>query len=630
MKQCLVLFLFFANVVVPASASSCNLLDAVTGLGRFDSASENLLPYSPLDTLRDSRTDSSWSKWEWKAGAEKTGLQVAQDALQLVESVLPVLSVRSGDVGLPLFMSASGLPPRLVDIQVNGVRWIPGVYGLVDATGLPEALAEQITLQHNLNVSPSSAMRSAVGFSFAPVLTDFRVPRSSINFVRGPFGGDVIRAWIARRLSSRLNVHFTLDQANSSGQFSQMPYDGQKLTGEFGYSLSGQTALRYQYFNSKNEAGAILPFYPEEQLGDSIGFAKESRIFHGVEFSLPAFFVRPFYWEVRNEFRGDVNRVRHRTEQAGIEAGWQVRQERWKSQLIAELRDERITSTTGFASRSQTYLVRGTVDWSFAKNLQAQVAGTIHQEADWPTAFDADLDAGMTLMKNMQTHVILSRRVINPMPAEFANALAILQSNANLKPAELQRATWAWRWQHKEMQSLQIQFAVNRLLAPFALHTLALAGQAFLRNSRNENVPSVDFMVQWQLSRKLNLGGHGSWMVKEVPELFWYQHVRRGYTRGFVEFVHDFFGGDLATRLRLVWRHYGESLAPSYTKSNLPYYLRVAGGSLMDVQLLLRHGSGTVYFSFENILHQKNLKWRPGISAPGYFVKWGVRWDFRN
>jgi hypothetical protein len=93
--------------------------------------------------------------------------------------------------------------------------------------------------------------------------------------------------------------------------------------------------------------------------------------------------------------------------------------------------------------------------------------------------------------------------------------------------------------------------------------------------------------------------------------------------------LHDFFGGDLATRLRFVVRHYGQSFAPIYSTTALPAYVNVPSGTFLDVQLFVRHGDGVLYFSFENILNKK-IEWRSGIGAPGYFMKWGARWDFRN
>ena len=554
----------------------------------------------------------------------------------MVESVLPVLPLHSGDTGLPLFMGAGGLPPRLVEVHVNGIRWIPGVYGLVDATGVPEIVGEKIILQKTFSAFPFSAKRNPLVFFYASSPADYQVPRSSINFVRGPFGGDAIRAWVARRLSSRLSVHFTLDEANSSGQFPNLPYDGQKLTAELRYKLSGQAALRYFYFDSRNEAGAKAPFYPEEQfigsqrpVSDSAGFGKEQRIFHGMEFSMPAFFVRPFYWELRNEFRSSALRVRHRTEQAGIEAGWQRGGERWNATVFADFRRDEVISTSVAVPRSQNYLARGELDWTPAKNLQTQIAAAIHKEASWPAAFDVDFNFGVRFRKNLQAEAALNRRIINPAPAEFANTLPVLQSNKNLQPGELQRATLGLGWKRSDQKFLQIEFSVNRLLEAFVLDTLASTGDGYLRNSRRQNAPGFDFMAHWQLSRKLNVGGHGSWLLKEPPNLFWYQHLRRGFARGFVEFFHDFFGGDLAASLRLVWRYYGESRAPIYTTTNLPSYVEIGGGALMDAQLSFRHGSGTVYFSYENIF-DKRMQWRPGVQAPGVFLKWGVRVDFRN
>lgn len=590
------------------------------------------------DTLRKYALGEGDAVWPWQVGAQKAAPQVAQDALQLLEAVLPVLPLHSGDVGLPRFVGVSGLPPRLVGIRVNGVRWIPGVYGLVDVTGVPEALDGRVLLHSYECAFPSSLTRQALGFSLIPRPTDFLVPLSSINFVRGPFGGDVLRAWIARRLSPRLTIHFTLDQANSSGQFLQMPYDGQKISGDARYALGHNAALRYLFLSSKNEAGRTVPFYAEEQSliaapGSGqlafAGFGKEQRAFHALEFSMPAFFVRTFYWNLNEEFRGQLIRVRHRIEQAGLEAGFQANRARWVSQLRAAFHDERTTSTSITLRRAQVFVGKATFAWCLTDYLRARVDGTMHKEADWPAAFEPEVDFSVALPGKIQLHAILARRAINPAPAEFANTLATLQGNADLQPAALLRAALAVQWQAEEKGRLQIRSALNRLQAPFAVDTLMPKGQAGLRNANHHNVPSIDGLLEWQLSRALRLGGSATWMLNSPPTLFWYWYVPRGFARAYIELQQDFFRGDLDTRFRLVWRQYGSSQAPIYDQTSLPKYVPVAGGGMADVQLFLRHGSGTVYFSFENVF-DADLEWRPGVAAPGRFLKWGVSWDFRN
>lgn len=613
-------------------------LDAATSFCQVDSAFGTPAPLLADSLPGPTGPDRSPLEWQWQATAEKTGAQVAQDALQLVEAVLPVLPVHSGDVGLPLFAGSSGLPPRLVEICVDGVRWIPGVYGLVDITGLPEALAEYVSLQPSHDTLAASLTRPPLRYSFAPRRMDFSATSSSINFVRGPFGGDVLRAWIARRFSRRLAGHFTFDQANSSGQFLRMPYEGQKMSGDVQYTLTRLALLRYRFLRSDNEAGRAQPFYPEERplapspdgaATESAGFGKEQRSYHGLEFSLPAIFVRPFYWTLRNEFRSETMRSRHRLEQAGVEAGFRFYGTRWASQLRAEFHDERIASTSVSVPRAQTYLAAAMFDYRSNSSVRARFAVAVRKEADWPVAFDADAGLDFTLNQKMRTYAEVSHRVINPAPAEFASTLALLQANAGLKPATLQRAAWAVRWQPSEKKWLQIQLAMNRLQAPFALDTLAASGEAYVRNVGNEDIPSVDFLYAWQVSRRLSAGGHGSWMLRTPPALFWYDHVRRGFTRAYVEWSQDFFGSDLVARLRLVWRYYAASAAPVYGASHLPRYVDVPGGGVADVQLFLRHGSGTVYFSFENVF-DADLEWRPGVAAPGRFLKWGVSWDFQN
>ncbi len=629
--------LFFLMLEVAGYASSL-LVDDLLALTRITGVEQTLADTTSRsfpDTLQSPSSDST-SFIEWTASAEKTGVQVFQDAIQLAESVLPVLPLCSGDAGLPSFLGASGLPPRLVDVHVIGVRWMPGVYGVVDVTGVPEILGERIGVQNIQHDFPASLVRHPLSFFFAPQRSDVRVPLSSISFVRGPFGGDAIRAWVASRLSSRMTMHFTLDETNSSGQFPGLPYDGQKISARLTYDLSARGALRYYYFNSENEAGRNQPFYLEEQLADTLrpasdasGIGKEHRIFHGLEFSTPSYFIRPFYWKLQTEFRNNSLRVRHHTEQVGIEAGWRLNRKRWSAHFSAEFRDDQISSTTVNVPRTQTYLARGAFERSFTNRLRAHFATTIHNEADWPTALDADFGVAVDLKKHLQAKASWHRRVINPAPAEYASTLPILQSNTDLQPATLQRAAFSLILGKTPQRNVQIQFAVNRLSQPFVLDTTFSNVASRLRNGDAENVPSLEVSADWQLAKKIFIGGQSSWMLNDATNLFWYQNLRRGYARAFVEFHHDFFSGDLATRWRLVWRHYGEAWAPIYSNSTLPTFVKISGASTFDAQLFIQHGRGTIYFSFENVSNEK-IDWRPGVAAPGYFLKWGVRVDFRN
>lgn len=628
-KTCLPLFCLFWIVLLVASESYSVSLNTSHFHDFMISCGDSVSAPSNEDTLHVGQADSMKSRADWDASAEKSFHQVSQDALQLVEAVLPVLPVHSGDFGLPSFFGASGLPPRLVDIFVDGIRWMPGVYGLVDASGIPEVLAGEISLQRRRGAFATSLQHRIVAFSFTPTLFDFRTPISLLNIVRGPFGGDAIRAMVARRLSAKMRFRFTLDEANSSGQFANLPYDGQKLSAELTYMISNDATLRYHYFDSRNESGALLPFYPEGLSGDSAGIGKEQRFYHGLEFAWPAIFVRPFYWNLRNEFRSSTMQSRHRTERFGIEGGWQKTWQNFRSALHVEVADDRIVSTSISVSRSQSYRLRGEMDWAAFDHFRAGIAATLHKEADWPAALDLDFDIAYALTKNFEARGVFNRRAINPAPAEFANTIDVLQSNSALQPAELQRGAVELRWQTADQRSMQIQFALNRFNKPFGFTTSLSAGTANLINDRREDVPSLDFLTTWRVSRKLIIGGHGSMMFQNAATLFWYQNVRRSFARGYVEFLQDFFSGDLTTRLRFAVRHYGESFAPVYSSTAWPEYIEVPGAQLFEVQLFLRHGNTLFYFSFENILNRK-FEWRPGISAPGYFLKWGARVDLKN
>ncbi len=185
-------------------------------------------------------------------------------------------------------------------------------------------------------------------------------------------------------------------------------------------------------------------------------------------------------------------------------------------------------------------------------------------------------------------------------------------------------------WQPATQRVVQMQFALNHLKEPFALESSQSGDETILINGRNVDVPSLDFLADWQLGRKINFSAHGSWMLDDASSLFWYQNVRRSFARTYLEFLQDFFAGDLVTRLRVASRYYGKNIAPvNPTTTTALGDVEIPNVQLFDIQLFLRHGNLSFYFSFENILN-KNFEWRPGIAAAGYSLKWGARVDLKN
>jgi len=615
--------LFDANRLFGFCAQDSTRLDVAQG------NPDSLSVRSPRDSVRTGHLDSLVTKHGWHAGSAQTGNRIHQDALQLVESVLPVLPVHHGEFGLPSFLGAGGLPPRLIDVFVNGIRWLPGVYGVVDATGIPETLAEEIVLQSRPHDFASTMQQGALAFSYSPRSFDFRTPMSALGFVRGPFGGDAIRATLARRLSSKMQLRFSLEETNSGGQFAELPYDGQKISTALSYKASKSLHVGYQYFDTRNESGILFPFYQDVRGGDSAGFGKEQRIYHGMELSLPAIFVRPFYWNLRQEFRSNAMRIRHRSERIGIEGGWRKHWQHWRSTLRVTFADDRLASNLISLSRSQSYRMQGELDWVPGDKLLAGAGVTLHHEDDWPAGVDLDLNFGLSLTNTLQTRAVLNRRAIQPAPAEYANTIGILRSNHALEAAELRRGAVTLCWQPSPQRLMQIEIALNRLDKPFVVAEFPEADSLSLFNGSSEEVPSLDFLVDWQLSRKFILGANGSLMLQDVAALYWYENVPRRFARGYLEFQQGFFDGDLAVRLRAAVRFYGTSFALNDAPTTPPAFLDVTGANLFDVQLAVRHRNISFYFSFENIFNKK-FEWCPGIATPGYFLKWGAHVDLRN
>jgi hypothetical protein len=324
---------------------------------------------------------------------------------------------------------------------------------------------------------------------------------------------------------------------------------------------------------------------------------------------------------LRDEFRGSSLRIRHLTERYGLEGGWQKKWRNWESALRAELANDRIVTTSMPSERTQIYRVRGELDWIATASIQTGIGAAFHKEEAWPAAIDFDVDCGFDFTKSLSVRASLDRRVINPAPAEAASA------QNNLAPAELQRVALALEWRPADHRSMQIQLAGNRLNKPLVQESVSTADTLFLANGHRADVVGLEFLAEWQMSRKVMLNAHGSLMLRDVSSLYWYHNLRRGFARGYVDFLQDFFDGDLTTRLRIALRYYGKSFGAAY--SALPSIVEVGGAELLDVQLFVRHGNLLFYFSFENVFN-KRFEWRPGVEAPGYFLKWGARVDLKN
>ncbi|MGH7451692.1 MAG: hypothetical protein ACRENG_10130, partial [bacterium] len=185
-----------------------------------------------------------------------------QDFIQLAEQTLPLIPVITGAVGQPRYLATGDLPARATSIVIDDIVWIPGVYGAVDLTSLPDA---QVNIMETGSIPLREAALSPVPMQIhlADGSLRYQTPFSRVDYANGAFGADAVRIKFGRALGKRLaayvNSTFSNAEAhaiaiNDSEQVAVKAYDGHKVSAQLDYHLNARWKLRYRHFNTRNEA----------------------------------------------------------------------------------------------------------------------------------------------------------------------------------------------------------------------------------------------------------------------------------------------------------------------------------------------------------------------------------------
>ena len=276
----------------------------------------------------------------FRIGSVATSTHLYQDFSHLAAQTVPLIPLLTGEVGQPRYWAAGDLPPRAVQIVVDDIHWIPGVYGTVDLTGLPDAHAQILEAAgENFSAAPYT-------IHLASDSLNFTAPFSRIEYAKGPFGADAVRFRFGRALGKRLAAYLNSAFSNSDGQFEDRPYEGHKANLQLEYFLNSKWQLRYRHLNSRNEIGIGIPFFPEEWPGITDASHKEERLYHALELSSrQALQWRSFIWQVREELNDPARRYQHRRRDAGTDLRWRKETEKWVLRLKFGLGYEAIKST---------------------------------------------------------------------------------------------------------------------------------------------------------------------------------------------------------------------------------------------------------------------------------------------
>ncbi len=566
-----------------------------------------------------------------------------QDLTQLLAYELPVLPLVTGEVGWPRYVASAELPARVVATSIDSVWWIPGVYGNVDFTSIPEASFMTSSLASTSDWLLSSH-GAAGNFSLASDSIDFAQPLSSAEYSKGPYGADAVRVNFSRAFSKRITGALHATFSNNDGQFVDLPYEGHKAMGKFDYRLSPRARLRYRHFNTRNEAGIGVPFFLEEQPELTNARHKEERLYHGLEWERAhAITVRFFSWQIKEELFDPARLVRHRLRDWGGEFIWQRQRERSALAAHVRLGKEEIHSTSILA-RSRFYQE---LALQAALRVHArfwlQSAGQMRFKKDWPTGYSAAISGLYQSDEHKQLWAKFGVYQIPPALAERDNELPTLARNENLQAVRLAHAQLGGRLQ---LSNVAAQFALGNAMWQHSLnYSTTLDTTAFpefgdsvqvVSASRLQNLNETrqhlgaQMSLQWRPLPQLLTSMHGAFAQPEAAQAFWFWHQPESYVRATLSTRMLMFEKTIEVMPRFAVNYLGERRAPIFSASSgAPSFQSLPSAVTLDFQLRILYGTGALFFSWENLLDER-FDLREGVPHPGRLFRWGFWWKFLN
>lgn len=566
-----------------------------------------------------------------------------QDLTQLLAYELPVLPLVTGEVGWPRYLASAELPARVIATSVDSVWWIPGVYGNVDLTSLPEASYMTSTLSSTPDWLTSSH-GAAGNFSMASDSINFSQPLSSAEYSKGPYGADAVRVNFSRAFSKRITGALHATFSNNDGQFVDLPYDGHKVVSKFDYRLGQRARMRYRHFNTRNEAGIGVPFFLEEQPELTNARHKEERLYHGLEWERThAFTLRLFSWQIKEELFDAARLVRHRLRDWGGELIWQRQRERSALSAQARLGKEEIHSTSILACARFYQDAALQAALRVHERVWLQSAGQMRFKKDWPTGYSATLAGLYQPQERKQLWAKLGIYQIPPALAERDNALPALARNESLKAVRLTHAQLGGRlrfanvaaqfalgnamWQH----SLNYSTTLDTIALPEFGDSVQVVSESRLQNFNDARQRlGAQMNMQWRPLPQWLASMHGAFTQPAAAKSFWFWHQPESYVRATLATRVLLFEKTIEVMPRLAVNYLGERRAPIFSATTLaPSFRSLPGVATFDFQLRILYGEGALFFSWENLLDER-FDLRPGVPHPGRIFRWGFWWKFLN
>ncbi len=553
-----------------------------------------------------------------------------QDLAQLFSNTLPGIPLAAGEVGQPHYWASGELPARVITTWVDSVNWIPGVYGTVDLSGLPEAGANNTQFDglHSPVFAPGAVY---TGLRLTRDSLSYDEPLTRVGYAKGPFGADATRISFSRAFSRRLAGDLNVAFSNADGQFVDLPYKGHKARLHFDYRLGRRWRLIYRHFNVRNEVGIGVPFFPEEWPQVDGAFHKEERLYHAVDVAPSRkFLARAFYWQVKEELNDPARQIRHRVRDGGAEAHGQWQHERAAVAVHARIGNEQIHSTSIIPGSRWYGNIGATFSWRLISRFWLQSEGQYQRKGAWPESQALSLAGLWRAHASVLVWVRARQQRVPPALSEKDNQLLYLSSNLKLQAVDLVHLEGGFSWRRNAFAG-QVQVGSARWREGYLFAADSAAGPAYLRNDdQSEQTMAARAQLQWQPKRDISIQLVGAQNLQSLPRHYWFWYQPEGFARLQLEARRTFFKNELEVMPRFSVRYLGERTSPVFSEESvLPQFKTFAAVTTFDFHLRLRYGSGAILFAWENLLNNKYAL-RDGVPDPGLLFRWGFHWTFRD
>ena len=609
----------------PADADSAKTVPADSLSAQPDSSASDsaaVLPKAPPPLFKSPQT-------AFRLEPDRRSEFLFQEMAQLGSFTLPVVPIAAGEVGKPHYFATGFLPARGVNMFVDDIYWRPGVYGTVDLTSVPEAEID-VTQITSLTNHEQALHNGPTQFYFNTDSLNFGIPFSDAEYSKGPFGADAVRIGFGRAFSHRLSGFLNATFSSADGRLGEAEYDGHKGGAKFIYQLNSKLRAKYRYFNSINESGVAVPFFPEEWPSVESARHKEVRLFHSLEIAhTHRFMARAFNWIIKEELN-DVNReVRHRLRETGVEAHWRWQREHVSVTTHLRAASEAVSSSTITYNGRFVQQFGANVGMKLSKHFWFQGAGHFRHNPDWPSDYSA---SASLLWQPNQKNVLFYRggnSQFAPALAERSNALALFSNNEKLQAVKLRYDQIGATYRDSKL-ALQLVAGIGQWHDGFELAIKDSATIMLTNSVETKTLAGMQIALRYNPFSSFWVGAQGAIGLNNLPEHYWFWYQPKSHARVYVETHWRIFEKTIEVLPRLSLRYLGKRSSSTFSNENIiPVLEELPAATTMDFQIRFLYGEAALFFSFENLFDQQ-FQWRTGVPDPGRVFRWGVWWTFLN